>query len=394
MTQNEKELKVLELRKCGWSYGKISKELGLSKALVAYYSKRNTIESAIEKNKIKEKAQKEYEQIVCENVKKANSMCDLCKLMGKRPTNTNYLHFTKIIEKYNIDVSHFSSLPVQRVKPQKISDSEYFVCDKISLKSSFNVKRRILKSGIKEYKCECCGRVQWNGDLIPLELHHINGDRYDNRLENLQLLCPNCHAQTDTYAGKNIKFKKQTLVCRCCGKEFYFGEGASKCSKIYCSVECRDKISEENKQYIKNKKDENLHPIKKPTENELIESYKELGSFKKIGEKYNVSDNAVKKWFISYKLPSKVRDIRSFIMEKYGEQPQWYSYRYNENGYMKNVAYKKIDAYTKDNIFLKTYDNIHEVMKDLNLKTENLIRRVCNNKYSSYCGYVFKYHVD
>ncbi len=70
---------------------------------------------------------------------------------------------------------------------------------------TFKLKNRILKEGLKIHKCENCGLVEWQGDKIPLELHHINGDRYDHSFENLQLLCPNCHAFTDTYRSKNIK---------------------------------------------------------------------------------------------------------------------------------------------------------------------------------------------
>ena len=62
---------------------------------------------------------------------------------------------------------------------------------------------RLVREGIFERCCACCGRTEWNGQPIPLELDHVNGDRSDNRLENLRLLCPNCHAQTPTWRGRN-----------------------------------------------------------------------------------------------------------------------------------------------------------------------------------------------
>ena len=56
---------------------------------------------------------------------------------------------------------------------------------------------------VKQRRCECCGLTEWQGQPIALELHHINAIRDDQRLENLQLLCPNCHTLTDNYRGKN-----------------------------------------------------------------------------------------------------------------------------------------------------------------------------------------------
>lgn len=74
-----------------------------------------------------------------------------------------------------------------------------------SIYQSYKLAKRLIKEGIKESKCECCNLSKWQNKPIPLELHHINGIHSDNRLENLQLLCPNCHALTDSYRGKNIK---------------------------------------------------------------------------------------------------------------------------------------------------------------------------------------------
>ena len=62
--------------------------------------------------------------------------------------------------------------------------------------------RQILTE-VRGYKCECCGLAEWQGKEIVLQVDHINGDPYDNTPENLRLICPNCHSQTDTFAGAN-----------------------------------------------------------------------------------------------------------------------------------------------------------------------------------------------
>jgi len=67
------------------------------------------------------------------------------------------------------------------------------------------IRKKLLKDGLKEAKCERCGNTEWEGQAIPLEVHHVDGDKHNNALSNLQLLCPNCHALTPTYRGRNIK---------------------------------------------------------------------------------------------------------------------------------------------------------------------------------------------
>jgi 5-methylcytosine-specific restriction endonuclease McrA len=65
-----------------------------------------------------------------------------------------------------------------------------------------HLKRRLLAEGLKENRCETCGLAVWLGEPLSMALHHVNGDGRDNRLENLQLLCPNCHSQTDNFSGR------------------------------------------------------------------------------------------------------------------------------------------------------------------------------------------------
>jgi len=75
-------------------------------------------------------------------------------------------------------------------------------------KSRRNVKARLLRAGLLENRCLQCGLSEWRGKPITLHIDHINGVRDDHRLENLRILCPNCHSQTDTYGGHNVKRRR------------------------------------------------------------------------------------------------------------------------------------------------------------------------------------------
>ena len=137
--------------------------------------------------------------------KQSYSIAGMCKYLGLKPSGGNYKVVHNAIEKYKIDVSHFRGQGWNvglEFKPfKKKSLVEILVNG--SYYQSFKLKKRLLDEGIKQSVCECCGLSIWRGQAIPLELHHINGNNRDNRLENLLILCPNCHALTDTYRGKN-----------------------------------------------------------------------------------------------------------------------------------------------------------------------------------------------
>lgn len=135
------------------------------------------------------------------------SIAAMCRYFDLKPCGGNYRIMHTAIEKYNIDTSHFRGqgwnvgLHFKPFEQRPLSE----ILVNGSTYQSYKLKQRLVKEGIKPHRCERCGLNEWFGDIIPLELHHINGNNKDNRLENLQLLCSNCHAQTDNYRGRNIK---------------------------------------------------------------------------------------------------------------------------------------------------------------------------------------------
>jgi len=77
-----------------------------------------------------------------------------------------------------------------------------------------HIKQRLLKAGLKDGSCEECGLDEWRGQPLRTTLHHINGDPYDHRLENLRFLCPNCHSQTPNYGGRNGHLRPKRVTTK------------------------------------------------------------------------------------------------------------------------------------------------------------------------------------
>ena len=136
---------------------------------------------------------------------KSSSIAGVCRLLKLVPSGGNYRIIHNAIEKYKIDTSHFTgqgwniNLKFKPFEGKKIEE----ILVENSTYQSYKLKKRLIAEGIKKSVCESCGQSEWLEQPIPLELHHINGNNSDNRLENLRLLCPNCHALTDSYRGKN-----------------------------------------------------------------------------------------------------------------------------------------------------------------------------------------------
>lgn len=143
-----------------------------------------------------------------EAVKNNTSIRATIMSLGLKETGSAYRVFRCRIAKLGLDTTHF--LGQGHLKGKNHTWAKKIPLSKILVKNSsynntVNLKNRLIKSERLKNKCVECGLESvWNNKPIVLQLDHINGIHDDNRLVNLRILCPNCHSQTGTFAGKNI----------------------------------------------------------------------------------------------------------------------------------------------------------------------------------------------
>ena len=263
--------KVNFLWKAGKSYREIQNELGLSKGSVHYHLSSKG-RSANERKKNTEKANAIFLEELKKVLPESNSYNEVCSKLGLKGVEGYYKKIRKIIAENNLDISHFGTL--ERDKFQrgknflKIPSDEYFAYD--TFHNGPNMLARLISEGKKERICEICGGTEWNGKPIPLQVHHMNGNNRDNRLENLQVLCPNCHALTDSY--RNSKKKRESLRENKTNNQ--------KIKKVLVTKIINDIKTDQNI-------DDERH--------KMFSLFRKFKSFVRVGKEIGISDNGVRK---------------------------------------------------------------------------------------------------
>ncbi len=143
-----------------------------------------------------------------EAIKSSFSYRQVLQKIGLREAGGNYEQIKKYITELKLNVKHFKgrgwNLGLRGIGKPIIPLEKILV--KNSSFQSFKLKKRLFVTGLKPQQCELCGWAEKTSDgYLPLELDHINGDRHDNRLKNLRILCPNCHSLTHNYRSRTRK---------------------------------------------------------------------------------------------------------------------------------------------------------------------------------------------
>lgn len=226
--------------------------------------------------------EKELRDIVANCV----SFRDLKLTLGYTTSGNNTTTIKKRLDELKIDYSHFSSQEsIKRTKENIFIEN--------STATQATLRRWYVKGQYTPYICSICGQEPfWQGKDLTLILDHINGNNRDDRVENLRWVCPNCNQQLDTTGFKGTKEKN---YCIDCGREI--SKRSKRC--IFCS---HKKQSEE-----KIVKLENM-----PVTRDELKSLIRTQSFVQIGNKFGVSDNAIRKWCDKFNLPRTKKIIQNY----------------------------------------------------------------------------------
>ena len=254
----------------------------------------------------------EQKEQILQWIKENKSKAFICKqLHCKSETLNSYL------KKMNIEYEGQQAWNKgQQTAANYIPASEYVKKDLV--KSSV-LRQKLIREGIKKNECEICGASIWQGVILPLELHHKDGNHFNNNFDNLQILCPNCHSIQEGNSGANIgKYNKliESIInktdndnkntCIDCGKVIC--SESTRCSNCYHKSTRIDKYEEDNHIMRNTGNIVNRAELK-----QLIRTK----PFLQIGQQFGVSDNAVRKWCDRFGLPRKASDIKKISDEEW-----------------------------------------------------------------------------
>lgn len=181
---------VARLRAEGLSYNAISRRLGIAKSTIAYHARRLGVPAD-------DRCARRYDWAEIQRAVDDGLSMRQCQSRFGFSSAT-----------WNKAVKRGAVVPRSWVIPIE----DLLVVGR-GATSRTHLKGRLIKAGLKENRCEECGITEWRGKPLSMELHHVNGDGHDNRLENLQLLCGNCHSQTDNWGGRGMRRKRRRQIC-------------------------------------------------------------------------------------------------------------------------------------------------------------------------------------
>lgn len=236
-------------------------------------------------------SKEELEQMV----KDSTSYAGLAKKLGYALGGSYIMSVNTMIQHYDFNVSHFTG---QGWNKGNFDMSRFTTNSKAR---TSNLRNALIN--FKENKCECCGNTEWLGKPIKLEIHHIDGDNTNHDLNNLQLLCPNCHSFTDNYRKKKPLLELESkpivenpkYVCSICGKTIEKNKSGM----------CRECLNVEER------------TVERPLVLELAKMISEKG-FEAVGRDYGVSGNAIKKWCDFYKIPRLKDKLKEWYQKQIG----------------------------------------------------------------------------
>lgn len=204
----------------------------------------------------------------------ADSIRDVITKLGMKVNGGNYSRVHGLLREAGIQMPAFPRKASWIHKASRIPDEEFFVSNK--MRAGHNLRFRMIEIGVS-YICTECGLLpEWNGKPLTLQVDHIDGDRFNNVLENLRFLCPNCHAQTETWGrtkGTGIRYN----YCECGVR---IGKKSLHCVK--CSPRPHLNINHKTK-------------IDWPPLEEVLQMVADTNMYQ-VGKVLGVSDNAVRKY--------------------------------------------------------------------------------------------------